>query len=466
MRARLAAGLGLAGLLALMAPAAHAASVTLTNAVNVSYDGEGGRIVSQDVAVSVKASVAEHNAVTLTASVTEVRVQDDGAPVVAGPGCVQDGPTAARCAVVRSARKTDTYTNNMDVELGDEDDRLTASSLPAARPYTSLTVDAGDGDDDITAPGAIVRGGAGQDRLAAWTADGGAGDDTLEADAAARPAGDASDGSVLIGREGHDVLRGGARDDTLDPGSGDDQVDGGGGRDELRYANREHGMSIDLASVPGTATGTGERDTIAAVEIVVATDHADLIVGGAADEVLDGGRGADRIFGGDGDDTLLAASSKARLHGGAGDDFLLALRPGSDCGTGTDTFAAFDGPLRLGRVRRGCELAEPLLPGQVDDASPLIDVASVRVRRGRLEITFLADGPRSHRIDIELFLRQRRLAYVSNVLLRGGLHRRTSFRVPLTALGRRLFAADAHLKSMLYLDDDVDLLSQIVQIDR
>lgn len=62
----------------------------------------------------------------------------------------------------------------------------------------------------------------------------------------------------------------------------------------------------------------------------------DLLVGGAAGDVIDGGAGVDRVWGGLGDDVL---------RGGAGDDFLYG-REGNDVlvgGTGNDTLEGFDG---------------------------------------------------------------------------------------------------------------------------
>ena len=447
------------------APAARAATVSLANTVNA-IEGEGARVVEQAVVVSVNAPAGEQNAITLTTTATEVRIEDSAAPLTAAAGCVQESPTVARCAVVKSARKTDVYSMDIHVELGDGDDRLTFSPPLPASPRTALRVNGGDGADEMTAPGAVANGEAGDDRLLARMMSGGTGNDTLIADGAGGGAGARSSGSLLAGNAGDDALIGGGHDDTFDPGTGNDTVDGGDGNDVLRYLEHPHGMRIDLASVPGTADGAEEHDTLAGIEAIEGSELGDVIVGGDGDELLDGGRGPDRIFGGNGDDTLLAASAKAQLHGGEGDDYLVALRPGSDCGPGTDTFAAFDGPLRLGRVRASCELAEPLLPEWVGGDDPRIDVASVRVRRGRLQITFVAGGARPHRIDVELYRRGKRLAFAHDVLLRGGLHRRTSFRVPLTALGRRLLASRAPVRSMLYLDADADITSQVVQIDR
>ncbi len=469
MRASLPLAAAIAVLVpAIFVPAASAATVTLTSTVSTGFD-EGERVVGQSVDVAVEASNGERNAMTLATTAGEVRVADAGAPLTAGKGCVQDGPSAARCPVVRTTRRIDTFSLDMQARLGDGADRWTSAARAAGSTALapSEVVFGGPGDDDVTAPEATAYGDAGNDHLVALSAGGGTGNDTIVArTAGGDPGDDVLTGHVLSGGAGNDALTGGPEDDELTPGIGSDTVDGGAGNDELDYPNHPHGLTIDLRATPGLASGGGERDTVASVERVTGTSHADVIRGGPGSERLDGAFGRDRIFGGGGDDELGSEDARAELHGGDGDDFLIRVGPKSDCGAGIDTFAAPDGVLRLGRVRAGCELASPDLEDQLDTADPSIVVDSVRVRRGRLEIAFVSDEAKSRRIDVELFKRGKRLAFVQNVRLRGGVGRLTSFRVPLTALGRRTFAAGKPVVAALYLDADAPLGSQLVQIDR
>ena len=69
---------------------------------------------------------------TLATTADEVRLADVGAPLTAGKGCVQDGPNAARCPVVRTTRRIDTFRLDMAGELGDGADRWTSPARAAA----------------------------------------------------------------------------------------------------------------------------------------------------------------------------------------------------------------------------------------------------------------------------------------------------------------------------------------------
>ena len=102
---------------------ASAATVTLTSAVSTSFD-EGERVLGQDVDVAVEAANGEQNAITLATTAGDVRVADAGAPLTAGKGCVQDGPSAVRCAVVRPPMATPATTTS-------------SRSAPAAAPATT-----------------------------------------------------------------------------------------------------------------------------------------------------------------------------------------------------------------------------------------------------------------------------------------------------------------------------------------
>jgi hypothetical protein len=148
-------------LLLALAPAA-------AQAATVAVDGDALRIV---------AAPGEHNAVAVAPALSGVSVDDAGAPLTAGAGCVPQG-TALLCSPAP----------RLEADLGDGDDSLELSlSLPAD-----------------------LRAGAGNDRLAvlgpaAATLDGGTGADTLVG-------GDGSDSIVLRDRLPDSALCGGGRD--------------------------------------------------------------------------------------------------------------------------------------------------------------------------------------------------------------------------------------------------------------
>lgn len=185
-----------------------------------------------------------------------------------------------------------------------------------------------------------IRGGGGADRLDAGPNDeadrqtdvfGGRGNDVLVAPAN-------SDGQLMNGGPGHDILRGasgniiyqdvlvgGPGDDVLEqqdgpsvlvPGPGDDRVRGAYSNpsdDVLDYRSSSGPVSVDLAA--GRATGEGS-DVIRNVDIVVGTSFNDVISGGG-EEVGEGGvfrPVGERLFGEAGDDVL---------SGGDGDDCLI-----------------------------------------------------------------------------------------------------------------------------------------------
>ena len=139
----------------------------------------------------------------------------------------------------------------------------------------------------------------------------------------------------LFGGPGSDDLAGGRGDDILHAGAGDDSYGGGPGRDLVAFDSAPAGVTVNLRA--GTASGQG-ADTIAGVEGVLGSRHADRIIGdhrpnrirgGGAGDVLDGGSGRDRITGGGGDDLIRGHFGDDHLDGGAGADWI-------DGGAGSD----------------------------------------------------------------------------------------------------------------------------------
>ena len=162
-----------------------------------------------------------------------------------------------------------------------------------------LSVDAGDGDDEIT-------GGTAGDELSGF-----GGDDDID------------------GHEGDDVLLGGDNDDVIGVaaagfpdggddltlgGSGADLTQGGGdGFDTVSYADHSNSVIADIGDTDaGNASdGAGDQIPIAGLEKLVGTDDPDDgdVLGAAAiaDNVFDGGAGPDEIDGGDGEDIVTYA---------------------------------------------------------------------------------------------------------------------------------------------------------------
>ncbi len=148
---------------------------------------------------------------------------------------------------------------------------------------------------------------------------------------------------VLNGGDGTDWLRGGGDNDTLNGDAGDDHLrgdrgddvlDGGDGIDRARYSNASGGVVVDLAAGAAdarTPAGDSGHDTLANIENVQGSGHADLLYGddagnrlegGNGGDTLDGRGGADVLLGQGGDDVLVGGAGKDVLDGGAGDDRL------------------------------------------------------------------------------------------------------------------------------------------------
>jgi Ca2+-binding RTX toxin-like protein len=230
------------------------------------------------------------------------------------------------------------------VAMGGGNDRLSNSGLIAATGGTAI--DMGDGDDVINLyVGSVVTGeirlGSGNDRLTmnsylgAVTVDAGDGDDDITT----------SDGNdVIYGGAGNDSIFAGAGDDMIFAGDGDDLIladlgndviDGGAGYDTLFLAQATGPISVDFAAGIVSAAGIG-TDRFTNIEKLLFGAGNDIITGGNGDDAFDGGDGDDTLNGGAGDDTLFGSAGRDTLNGGSGDDQL-------DGGTGDDVLSGGSG---------------------------------------------------------------------------------------------------------------------------
>ncbi|WP_305883677.1 calcium-binding protein [Alsobacter ponti] len=117
-------------------------------------------------------------------------------------------------------------------------------------------------------------------------------------------------------------LTAGAGDDLLVSGAGSDTLSGGAGVDTADYSRAVAGVYVDLVNARASVAGEGV-DTLESIEVVLATQMADTIIGGEADNLLRGLGGNDSLFGGMGRDTLLGGDGDDTLDGGAGGDSLV-----------------------------------------------------------------------------------------------------------------------------------------------
>jgi Ca2+-binding RTX toxin-like protein len=176
-------------------------------------------------------------------------------------------------------------------------------------------IDLLDGDDTALGGGGndIIQGGEGDDRI-----DGEAGNDELFGE---------QDDDELSGGAGSDVLNGGSGFDRMSGGSGNDtfvlnadadDLDGGDGFDTINAQLLGRSLSLDLGAGRITIGGVTASET--GVENAVGSGTADVLIGDAGDNDLDGGRGDDVLIGEGGNDELTGGRGADRLDGGAGVD--------------------------------------------------------------------------------------------------------------------------------------------------
>ncbi|MCY4507378.1 MAG: calcium-binding protein, partial [Acidobacteria bacterium] len=143
--------------------------------------------------------------------------------------------------------------------------------------------------------------------------------------------------NLLYGRDGDDTLSGGNHEDHLAGGGGADLLDGGQGLDRLvggpgpdeldggegifdiaDYGSSDAGVTVNLAT--GAAQGGhAEGDTLAGIENIFGSRHADHITGDEGNNGLHGGDGDDTLSGGEGIiDVLEGGLGADVLDGGEG----------------------------------------------------------------------------------------------------------------------------------------------------
>ena len=259
----------LACLIVLLAPASASAS----------------EVMSTESSVTLTAASGEANRVTIGYEGAQrpfvVKVQDVGAELVAGTGCLSTDAYTAQCVVERAFPVPN------------------CAPFPGENDFCEFRADLGDADD------ALVVGLP--DRWFSHV-DLGAGNDALEGAAA----------SYLFasGGLGDDRLLGGKSPDTLGGGPGADLIQGrGGAGDRVTYAEpeRQIGVRVQLDDAPGDGAA-GEGDDVRA-EGIEGTAAADVLIGNDIDNLIVGNGGDDRIVcrGGVHDEAVVADLTDAAL---------------------------------------------------------------------------------------------------------------------------------------------------------
>lgn len=117
---------------------------------------------------------------------------------------------------------------------------------------------------------------------------------------------------LLVGDDGNDRLFGGKGSDLLAGERGNDLLNGGGGFDYATYFYAPSGANVNLQA--GTASdGFGGTDTLASIEGVYGSKHADTIRGDNGTNELFGNAGNDVLIGGGGQDLLVGDAGADRF---------------------------------------------------------------------------------------------------------------------------------------------------------
>jgi Ca2+-binding RTX toxin-like protein len=131
---------------------------------------------------------------------------------------------------------------------------------------------------------------------------------------------------VLKARDGGSGLFGMGGNDLLVGSPYNDGIQGGTGGDTVSYERSPTGVTVDLGITDKSQmTDAGHYDSLADVENLVGSPHADELAGDAGPNTIDGGGGADSIVG-------KAARDELLLRDGAPDQ--------ATCGTGVDHVVA------------------------------------------------------------------------------------------------------------------------------
>ncbi len=195
--------------------------------------------------------------------------------------------------------------NGFRVELGDGNDSVDLSAI-----YTSVLMDAGEGDNNIT---------LGQGRNVVTAGDG---NNIINSNGAHRNSITTGNGNNTIDVTGDiNTIKTGSGTDSISVAGNDSYVDAGAGKDTITGMgdrNRLHGGAGDDVII-----SSGKKDDIYGEngnDTIVAGNGSNYIEGGKGDDKITAGNGNNVVYGLDGKDTIKVGNGKNYVDGGKDDD--------------------------------------------------------------------------------------------------------------------------------------------------
>ncbi|MEH6647840.1 beta strand repeat-containing protein [Sulfitobacter sp.] len=135
-----------------------------------------------------------------------------------------------------------------------------------------------------------------------------------------------ADNNVLYGRDGADTLSGNEGNDVLRGGAGSDILSGGDDNDMVQYVGSSAGvrvnLNVDSLGFQSASGGDADGDVLSGFERAMGSDHADVLIGNADNNVLYGRDGADTLSGNEGNDVLRGGAGSDILSGGDDNDMV------------------------------------------------------------------------------------------------------------------------------------------------
>ncbi|MBR0518439.1 hypothetical protein IJJ97_01475 [bacterium] len=209
--------------------------------------------------------------------------------------------------------------NGFKVELGDGNDSVDLSAI-----YTSVLMNAGEGDNNIT---------LGQSRNIVTAGDG---NNTIKAEHAHRSSITTGNGnnSINVTSDTNTVNTGSGRDSIILAGQ-NSKVNSGDGTDIINTISEEN--NINAGAGNDVIISSGKKDKI------YGGDGNDFITAGNGDTYIEGGKGDDNIKAGNGNNVIYGLDGNDKIKVGNGDNYIDGGKDNDNITVGTGKNIVFGG---------------------------------------------------------------------------------------------------------------------------